>query len=268
MKIITFAMLKGGTGKSTVAFNIATTLASLNKDKKYLMIDLDMQGNLTNFFGIESYEKVNKDSSNMLLSELKPEEVVIKSPLKSHANVDLIPSSFNLFRNEIRLNNSTAKEYKLDRIINQNKQFFSNYNYIIIDTNPSLSVYNLNAFYVTDVIINVLKNNCISSLKALEMGQGLWQGIKDDLNKTKLEETKILINMDNNASNGAKQFKEYIYSREDLKDIALKSTIRNSVVFVDSVLDNKSAYDYDKKHKGTKDILNVISELEKTKIFN
>ena len=267
MKIITFAMLKGGTGKSTVAFNITTTKAILNKDKKFLMIDVDMQGNLSNFFGIESYEKVSKDSSNLLLGEVLPDEIVIKSPLEFCPNVDLIPSSFNLFRNEIKLNNANAKEYRLDRIIKQNKEFFEQYDYIVIDTNPSLSIYNLNAFYVTDVIINVLKNNCISSLKALEMGQGLWEEIKIDLAKEKDEINSVIINLDDNRSNGAKQFKQYIYSAEDLKDIVLENKIRNSVVFVDAILENKPIYSYDKKHKAVQDVLNVINELRVKNIF-
>lgn len=268
MQIITFSMLKGGTGKSTVAFNIVTTDASINKDKRFLMIDLDMQGNLTNFFGIESYEKADEDSSSMLLGEKNPEEVVIKNPLESYPNVDLIPSSFNLFRNEIKLNNVNAKEYRLDRIIKQNKEFFEQYDYIVIDTNPSLSIYNLNAFYVTDVIINVLKNNCISSLKALEMSQGLWKGIKEDLAKEKEEMNRVIINLDDNRSNTAKQFKDYIYSNENLSNIVLKNKIRNSVVFVDSILVNKSVYEYDRKHKASNDILEVIKELEENKIFN
>lgn len=268
MRIITFAMLKGGTGKSTVAFNLITTKAKLNPSEKYLMIDLDMQGNLTNFFGIESYEKVNEDSSNMLLGEVKPGEIVIKSPLEFCSNVDLIPSSFNLFRNEIKLNNVNAKEYRLDRVIKQNKDFFEQYDYIVIDTNPSLSIYNLNAFYVTDSIINVLKNNCISSLKALEMGQGLWEEIKNDLAKEKEEINKVVINLDDNRSNKSRQFKDYIYSDEDLNKIVLKNKIRNSVVFVDSILENKSVYEFDKKHKASEDILNVIEELKENKVFN
>ena len=268
MEIITFAMLKGGTGKSTVAFNLITTKAKLNPGEKYLMVDLDMQGNLTNFFGIESYEKVNEDSSNMLLGEVKPGEIVIKSPLEFCSNVDLIPSSFNLFRNEIKLNNVNAKEYRLDRVIKQNKEFFEQYDYIVIDTNPSLSIYNLNAFYVSDTIINVLKNNCISSLKALEMGQGLWEEIKNDLAKEKEEINKVVINLDDNRSNKSRQFKDYIYSDEDLNKIVLRNKIRNSVVFVDSILENKSVYEYDKKHKASEDILNVIEELKENKVFN
>ena len=268
MKVLTFAMLKGGTGKSTVAFNIAGTRAMMNPEERYLLIDFDMQGNLTNFCGIESYEKVGKDSSDMLLGNVSPEEIVVKGAIEGCSNVDLIPSSFNLFRNEVKLNNANAKEYKLERLLTKYKTFFEQYDYIIIDTNPSLSIFNLNVFYVTDVMINVLKNNCISSLKAYEMGSGLWAEIKDDLGKVKKEITYLIINMDDNRSNTAKQFKEYIYSIEDLEEFVLKSKIRSSVIFPDSILENKTAYMYDSRHKGSEDVLNVIREMEQKKIFD
>ncbi len=261
-KILTFAMLKGGTGKSTIAFNVITTRAILDKTKRYLMIDLDMQSNLTNFFGIESYEKLGMDSSNMLLGEVTPEEIVIKSPLSYCENVDLIPSSFFNFKNEINLNNKNAKEFKLERILKNNKEFFDKYDYIVIDTNPSFSVYNINAFYVTDSMINIVKDNCISSLKALEMSQGVWAELREDLGKEKPESRSIIINMNDERSSSSKQFKEHIYSVKELESDLLKNKVRSSVVFVNASLDNKPVYLFDNKHNASEDILNVIKELE------
>lgn len=267
MKIITFCMLKGGTGKSTLSYNITATRASLNKNEKYLLIDLDLQANLSNFLGIESYENVGKDSSDMILGDVDPEDVVIKSPLKYCPNLDIIPGSFNIFKNDIRLNNSSAKEYRLDRVINRHKDFFEKYDYVIIDTNPSFGILNINAFYVSDVIINVVKNNCISSLKALQIADNVWSEVKQDLAKEKPEIQKIIINMVDDRSNSAKQFKEIIYSLEGLDNKLLNSRVRNSVSFVNSVLECKTVYEYDKNHKATQDILAVLDELEQDGIF-
>ena len=100
------------------------------------------------------------------------------------------------------------------------------------------------------------------------MGQGLWEEIKNDLAKEKEEINKVVINLDDNRSNKSRQFKDYIYSDEDLNKIVLRNKIRNSVVFVDSILENKSVYEYDKKHKASEDILNVIEELKENKVFN
>lgn len=268
MKIITICMLKGGTGKSTVSFNIITTRAAMNPNDKYLLIDLDIQANLSNYFGIQTYEKVGKDSSDMILGNVDPEDVVIKSPLDFCRNVDIIPASFNIFRNDIKLNNAIAKEFKLDRVIDKHRDFFEQYDYIIFDTNPSFGVFNINAFYVTDVMINVVKNNCISSLKALEIADTVWNEVKDALGKDKKEIQQVIINMDDDRSNASKQFKEYIYNNEKLNNKFLKNRIRHSVVFVNSILKRMPVYQYDNKHKATNDILNIIKELEENKVFD
>ena len=63
-----------------------------------------MQGNLSNHFGIESYEKVGVDSSDMLLGNKTPSEVVIKSPMKDIPNLDLIPFLIrNIIDNNVRV---------------------------------------------------------------------------------------------------------------------------------------------------------------------
>ena len=268
MKCLAFGMLKGGTGKSTIGFNIIVTRAMLNPNERYLMIDTDMQGNLTNLFKIESYEKVGADVSEMILGDKSPEEVVIKSPLDYVTNIDLIPSSFNLFRNEIRLNNSNAKEYKLDRIIRKYKDFFEKYDYIIFDTNPSLNIYNLNVFYVADDIINIAKNNCVSSIKALQMQAGIWGSMKVELDKEKEENIHVIVNMREERTVCSKNFAELIHNEEDLKDIVLKNKIRDSVIFTNATLENKPVYLYNRKHKAAEDVVNVIKELEERGVFS
>lgn len=67
MKIITIWNLKGGTGKTTTTFNLAANLA---KDNKMLLLDLDMQANLTSFFDIDTKKyKTNKPDISALLAD-------------------------------------------------------------------------------------------------------------------------------------------------------------------------------------------------------
>ena len=266
-KIIVYSLLKGGVGKTALCFNISCAKAILNPQKKILLIDFDMQGNLSNHFGIESYEKVGVDSSDMLLGNKTPSEVVIKSPMKDIPNLDLIPSSFALFQNEINLKNSAANEYRLQRVFEKNEDFFNQYDYIIIDTNPSLSIYNINVLYTSDVVINIVKNSCISSLKALEMQNGIWNSLKMDLDKKKEETNVVIVNMHNTITKNSKMFIESINANKNLKDITLDSKIRNSIVMASATLENKPLYLYNKNHKITKDILDIVKELEEKNIF-
>lgn len=266
-KVIVFSLLKGGVGKTAICFNTSCTEAILNPNKRFLLIDFDMQGNLSNHFGIESFEKVGYDSSDMLLSHKLPSEVVIKSPISDIPNLDLIPSSFALFQNEISLKNSAANEYKLQRVFEKHEDFFNQYDYIIIDTNPSLSIYNINVLFTADVIVHVVKNSCISSLKALQMQEGIWDSLKADLDKKKEERNVVVINMNDTRTKNSKMFIENIDSDEELKDKTLDSKIRNSTIVASATLSNKPLQLYNKSHKVTQDVLDVVKELEAKNIF-
>lgn len=266
-KVIVYSLLKGGVGKTAMCFNVTCTEAILNPQKKFLMIDFDMQANLTNFFSIEAYEKVGFDSSDMLLGFKRPEDVVIKSPLKDIPNLDLIPASFALFQNEITLKNSHANEYKLQRIFEKNSEFFDEYDYIVMDTNPSLSLYNINVLFVTDAIVNVIKNSCISSLKALEMQKGIWNSLKNDLDKQKNEQNIVVINMYDSRTKNAKLFLESIESNSELNKITMNSKVRSSIEVANAILDNKPVILYNNKHKVSQDIIDLVKELEDNNIF-
>lgn len=266
-KIIVHSLLKGGVGKTSICFNTSCVEAILNPDKKFLLIDFDMQGNLTNYFSIESYEKVGLDSSDMLLGNKTPEEILIKAPIEEIPNLDLIPASFALFQNEMKLKNSAANEYKLQRVFDKHEDFFNNYDYIIIDTNPSLSIYNINVLYTADIIINTVKNSCVSSLKALEMQSGIWNSLKVELDKKKEERNIVIINMHNTTTINSKLFIDSIKANKTLNDITLNNKIRNSVALVGATLHNKPIYLYDKGHRVSKDIIEVVKELEDRKVF-
>ena len=266
-KVIVYSLLKGGVGKTALCFNISCTEAILNPSKRFLLIDFDMQGNLSNHFGIESYEKVGIDSSDMLLGNKLPEEVLIKSPIEDIPNLDLIPSSFALFQNEINLKNSAANEYRLQRVFEKNEDFFNQYDYIIIDTNPSLSIYNINVLYTSDIVIHTIKNSCISSLKALEMQTGIWNSLKIDLDKKKEERNVVIVNMYDSRTKNARMFIDSIEANSNWNNITLKSKIRNSTVVASATLENKPLYLYNKSHNVSQDMISLVKELEEKNIF-
>ena len=151
-KIISIGTFKGGVGKTITVFNVAGILAELGY--KVLCIDVDPQGNLTkncdvnravkNFNGAELIFDVKKHSLNKIL---------IKSPIKEIPNLDIIPSSIWLHQSEFRLALAPARELKLKYFLEDNKKQLTDYDYILIDTNPSMGYLNQNAFVVSDKII-------------------------------------------------------------------------------------------------------------------
>ncbi|WP_418906022.1 ParA family protein [Borreliella carolinensis] len=144
-KIITIASIKGGVGKSTSAI-IFTTL--LSQDCKVLLIDMDTQASVTSYF----YKKIIEDDFNLLEKNiyevLKGNVLIDNSVINISNNLDLIPSYISLHK--FNKEAITFKEIKLQK---QLLNLQSNYDYIIIDTNPSLDYTLTNALVCSDYII-------------------------------------------------------------------------------------------------------------------
>ena len=144
-KIITIASIKGGVGKSTSSIIFATLLA---KSYKVLLIDMDSQASTTSYYS-SKLEKANLDLINKNTYEvLKANLSINKAMIVIDDNLDLIPSYLTL--HQFNIEPIPFKEVKLKK---QLKQLEINYDYIVIDTNPSLDFTLINALVVSDYVI-------------------------------------------------------------------------------------------------------------------
>jgi len=147
-KIIAIANHKGGTGKTTTTYNLGTALAA--EGKKVLLIDNDPQSNLTTAFGTDIPEGIiTLDKTLTLLmdeQELPPRDGYI---LRGD-RFDLIPSSLNLSTTEINLRDELGGERTLSILL---EPLRGQYDYILIDTNPSLGMLTINALAACDSVI-------------------------------------------------------------------------------------------------------------------
>src|SRR3989338_5422487 len=143
-KIISICNQKGGTGKTTTAVNLSAALSELNK--KILIVDVDPQGNATSGVGINKNE-LERSVYDVLLQRCTSQEVIIPDV---YENLDIIPCNINLTGAEIELVGALSRETRLKRALDPLK---NKYDYIFIDSPPSLGLLTLNALVASDSIL-------------------------------------------------------------------------------------------------------------------
>ena len=143
-RIIAVANQKGGVGKTTTAINLSSCLASLGK--KVLAIDMDPQGNMTSGLGIDKNE-VEYTVYELILGQVGIEKVICKDALE---NLDVLPTNINLSAAEIELIGVEEKEFIIRKEVDKVKK---NYDFIVIDCPPSLSMLTINAMTTADSVL-------------------------------------------------------------------------------------------------------------------
>lgn len=158
-KIISFYNFKGGTGKTSLCFQVSSHLAMMGFN--VLVIDADPQGHLSTSLGIDN------TSSFPTLSDLINEVVDIQDVSKEiYQGLTCIPANLSLTRLEVTLNEMPRREERLSILINSIK---ANYDFIIFDTNPTISLLNRNILVCSDILAIVCETQpySLNGLKLL-----------------------------------------------------------------------------------------------------
>lgn len=143
-RILAVANRKGGVGKTTTTVNVATAMAAAGK--KVLVVDLDPQGNASTSMGVNKKGRM-ASSYEVLLGEKRLTDAVVWTEIP---NFSLVPSSPDLAGAEVELVDMPNREYALKKALARDA---INYDYILIDCPPSLSLVTINALVAADAVI-------------------------------------------------------------------------------------------------------------------
>jgi chromosome partitioning protein len=143
-KTIAVCNQKGGTGKTTTTINLAAALAALGK--KTLIVDMDPQGNASSGVGINKNE-IKESLYDVLIHRISIDQGLLKT---SFNNLHIIPCNINLTGAEIELVGVLSRETRLKKSLETIK---GNYDFIFIDSPPSLGLLTLNALVAADSIL-------------------------------------------------------------------------------------------------------------------
>ena len=237
-EIITIANRKGGVGKTTTTLNLAYSLKELGK--KVLVIDLDPQANLTGCFGLENADNI-KTIGHLLMAELDEERYLLKEYITAYDDIDIIPSSIYLSVAEAQMRMETGSERILSDITETLQE---QYDYILIDTSPSLNILTINALCAADSVLITADTQLFAIVGISELLKTI-QKIKKRVNP-KLSVKGILLTMCDSRTNLSKLLTEQVEEMYQGKIKVFQNKIPKTVKVGEAIYSGQSIKKYAK----------------------
>ena len=217
--IIAMCNQKGGVGKTTSTINIGASLAAFGR--KVLLVDLDPQGALSAGLGI-SHDELDVTVYNLLVdSSASILDAIHSSPVDG---LDVVPANIDLSAAEIQLVNEVGREQALARAL---RPVMRDYDFIIVDCQPSLGLLTVNALSCADSVIIPVESEYFS-LRGLALLMDTVEKVRDRLN-FKLEVLGILVTMFDRRTLHAREVMERLV--EAFGDKVFDSVITRTVRF-------------------------------------
>ena len=254
-KIIAICNQKGGTGKTTSAVNISSTLAVANK--KVLLLDIDPQGNATTGLGIDSKD-LTSSVYQVFLEQAKIQDVAIATAV---TNLTLIPSHLDLTGAEVELVGAMGREYRLKKAL---ETIRNNYDYIFIDCPPSLGLLTINALTAADSLLIPMQCEYYA-LVGLSLLARTMDLVKDNLNPD-LEIEGVLLTMADYRTNLTNEVIDE--ARSYFKHKVYQTVIPRNIKLSEAPGFGKPILFYDKRSIGAQKYLELCREITGEKILD
>ncbi len=227
--VIAFANQKGGVAKTTTTLNLAVAFAE--SGYRVLCIDLDPQGNLTMSQGIDP-DKVEYSLYDVLVNDMPISEIIVKR------EIDIAVASIDLAGAEIAMSTKIGRERTLEKAL---KEVAADYDFVCIDTPPSLGLLTINALTAANKVIVPVQCEYLS-MRGLVQLQNTLRMIQENLNPDVRIEG-ILPTMLDTRTIHAKEAVEIL--EENFGDLVFQSRIRKAIKFAEAPVKGASVLKYD-----------------------
>jgi chromosome partitioning protein len=228
-EVIAFANQKGGVAKTTTTLNLAVAFAE--SGYRVLCVDLDPQGNLTMSQGIDP-DKVEKSLYDVLVNDMPISEIIVKR------EIDIAVASIDLAGAEIAMSTKIGRERSLEKAL---KEVAGDYDFVCIDTPPSLGLLTINALTAANKVIVPVQCEYLS-MRGLVQLQNTLRMIQENLNPDVRIEG-ILPTMLDSRTIHAKEAIEIL--EENFGDLVFQSRIKKAIKFAEAPVKGSSVLKYD-----------------------
>lgn len=214
--ILCIANQKGGVGKTTTAVNLSAALAV--SEKRTLLVDCDPQANATTGVGLEKSQLV-KTLYHGMIGDVEAAAVIVNSQIES---LKVIPSRVELIGFDVEMMDRPRREHALQRLLTP---VANDFDYIVIDCPPSLSLLTVNAMTAADALLIPLQCE-FYALEGLSQLVQTYRRIRSGLNP-RLRIAGILLTMVDRRTNLSRQVAED--AANHFKNLVYKTTIPRNV---------------------------------------
>ena len=228
-RVIAFANQKGGVAKTTTTLNLG--VAFKEKGFRVLVVDLDPQGNLTMSQGLNP-DEIERSMFDVLVHKLPIEEIV------EEREIDIAVSSIDLAGAELALSSMIGRERALEKALTSIRE---KYDYVLIDTPPSLGLLTINAFVAADGVIVPVQCEYLS-LRGLVQLENTLTMIRENLNPH-VEIQGILATMFDRRLLHSKEAIEIL--TENFGELVYNTKIRKTVRYAEAPVKGQSVLSYD-----------------------
>jgi len=247
-RIIAVANQKGGVGKTTTAINLSSCLAT--KGQKVLAIDMDPQGNMTSGLSVEK-DEVEYTVYDLLIDEVDVEQVICREVFE---NLDVLPTNIDLSGAEIELLDADNKQFILrDKI----SKIRDNYDFVIIDCPPSLSMLTINALTTADTVLVPIQCEYYA-LEGLSQLMKTIELVQTRLNET-LEMEGVVFTMYDARTNLSLQVVENV--KDNLDEKIYKTIIPRNIRLAEAPSHGLPINHYDPRSTGSESYMMLADEV-------